>query len=171
MLALLSLKGGNLGAIGYRELAAILREAILRGDYPESTTLPKQGEIAREYGVHVNSVRAAVDLLEAEGLVDSVRRRGTVVRPRVPMKRLGAERYAKSKWKFGLVAFVADRQASGREWKPDDQQASVSMVPADAEVADALGVELGTDVYERRRLVSEQGRPTHTLTSYFPPTK
>jgi GntR family transcriptional regulator len=28
------------------------------------------------------------------------------------MKRLGIERYAKSKWKFGLVAFATDREAS-----------------------------------------------------------
>ncbi|MFY1705831.1 winged helix-turn-helix domain-containing protein [Micromonospora sp. WMMA1923] len=100
--------------IGYRDLAALLREAIQRGDYPEGSTLPKQDEIATEHGVNINTVRQAVRVLEAEGLVTPVRRRGTVVRPRVAMRRLGIDRYAKSKWKSGLVAFAADREATGR---------------------------------------------------------
>jgi GntR family transcriptional regulator len=154
---------------GYREVAAILRDAILRGDYPPDTTLPKQDELAETYQVNINTVRKAVSALEAEGLVTPVRRRGTVVRPRPPMKRLGVDRYAKSKWKFGLVAFAADREASGREWKPGDQTNTVKLVEADQEIADGLGVEVGSPVYERARLVKDGDTPTHTLTSYYRP--
>lgn len=154
---------------GYRELAATLRDAIQQGVYPPGSTLPKQGEIAAEYGININTVRKAVSVLESEGLVDSVRRRGTVVRHRPPMKRLGMERYAKSKWKYGLVAFAADREASGREWKPGDQTNKVRQVEADAEIAAALGLEVGALVYERARLVKDGDTPTHTLTSYYNP--
>ncbi|MFI9011006.1 GntR family transcriptional regulator [Actinosynnema sp. NPDC053489] len=154
---------------GYRELAAVLREAIQRGDYPEGTTLPKQDELATQYGININTVRKAVAVLEAEGLVDSVRRRGTVVRSRPAMKRLGVERYAKSKWKYGLVAFAADREASGRAWKPGDQTNKVTKVKADAEIAAALGLAPGVPVYERERLVKDGDTPTHTLTSYYNP--
>ena len=155
---------------GYRELAAALREEILSGTYPADTTLPKQDEIATKYGVNIKTVRQAVQLLTAEGLVTPVRRRGTVVRSRPPMKRLGAERYAKSKWKFGdLVAFAADREASGRPWKPGDQTNRVRKIIADAEVAEAFGLAYGSPVYERYRLVKESGVPTHTLTSYYRP--
>jgi GntR family transcriptional regulator len=153
--------------IGYRELADVLRDAIQRGEYAPGTTLPKQDEVATEYGVNIKTVRQAVRLLEAEGLVTPVRRRGTVVRPRPPMKRLGVERYAKSKWKFGLVAFAADREASGREWKPGDQTQTIRTVEADAEVAEAYGLPEGAQVYERARLVKDAGTPTHTLTSYY----
>ncbi|GAA4013606.1 GntR family transcriptional regulator [Allokutzneria multivorans] len=154
---------------GYRELADALRAAIQRGEYPPGGTLPKQEEIAAQYGVNINTVRKAVAVLEAEGLVTPVRRRGTVVRERPVMKRLGAERYAKSKWKFGLVAFAADREASGREWKPGDQTNTVRRATADAEIAEALGVEEGSEVYERSRLVKDGDNPTHTLTSYYRP--
>jgi GntR family transcriptional regulator len=154
---------------GYRELAAALRTAIQRGEYPQGSTLPKQEEIAAQHGININTVRKAVAVLEAEGLVDSVRRRGTVVRPRPAMKRLGVERYAKSKWKYGLVAFAADREASGREWKPGDQTNKVRQVHADAETADALNLAPGELVYERARLVKEGDTPTHTLTSYYNP--
>jgi len=156
--------------IGYRELSGVLRDAIEQGEYPPGSTLPKQEEIAQEHGVNIKTVRQAVRMLEAEGLVTPVRRRGTVVRPRPPMKRLGIDRYAKSKWKFGgLVAFAADREASGREWKPTDQTQQVRMTEADADVATALGLGEGAPVYERARLVKEGDTPTHTLTSYYKP--
>jgi len=156
-------------ATGYRELAAALRDAIQAGDYPPDSTLPKQADLAERYDVNVNTVRKAVSVLEAEGLVTPVRRRGTVVRARPPMKRLGVERYAKSKWKYGLVAFAADREASGQTWKRDDQTNQVSKTKADIEVAEALAIEPGSPVYERARLVKQDGTPTHTLTSYYRP--
>ena len=156
--------------MGYRELATMLRDGIQRGDHAPGTTLPKQEELAAEHGMNINTVRKAISVLEAEGLVDSVRRRGTVVRPRPAMKRLGVMRYAKSKWKFGLVAFAADREASGRAWKPGDQTNTVGKVKADAEIAEALQVEEGSTVYERARLVKDGDTPTHTLTSYYNPS-
>ncbi|MFI7586977.1 GntR family transcriptional regulator [Spongisporangium articulatum] len=155
--------------IGYRDLAERLRADITAGTYPEGSTLPKQDELAAEHGVNVKTVRQAVALLAAEGLVTPIRRKGTVVRTRPPMRRLGIDRYAKSKWKFGLVAFAADREASGQEWKPGDQTQTVERVPADSEVAEALGVEEGSEVVERARLVRAGGQPTHTLTSYYRP--
>jgi GntR family transcriptional regulator len=156
--------------IGYRKVAAALRSGIERGDFAPDTTLPKQIDIAHSFGVNVGTVRRAVALLEAEGLVTPLRRRGTVVRPRPPMRRLGIDRYAKSNWKFsGLVAFAADREASGRRWARTDQTQTVRSVPADREVAEAFGVETGQPVYERARLVKEGRTPTHTLTSYYLP--
>ncbi|MFC4945666.1 GntR family transcriptional regulator [Pseudonocardia sp. GCM10023141] len=159
-----------MGTTGYRELAGILREAIQQGQYTPGATLPKQEELASQYDVNVKTVRTAVALLEAEGLVTPIRRRGTVVRQRPPMRRLGVDRYSKQKWKFGdVVAFAADREASGRAWKPTDQTQTVAQVEADPEIAEAFGVEPGSPVYERARLVTDDGQPTHTLTSYYLP--
>lgn len=40
--------------------------------------------------------------------------REAINREQLVMKRLGAERYSKSRWKYGdTVAFAADREASG----------------------------------------------------------
>lgn len=154
--------------LGYRELAAELRAAIERGEHAPGTTLPKQGDLAEQYAVNIKTVRAAVSLLEAEGLVTPVRRRGTVVRERPPVRRLGVERYAKSKWKFGdSVAFIADREASGLPWKRDDQTQSVELVTPPARAAEVLGVDPAGQVYARFRTVRLEGQPTHTLTSYY----
>ncbi len=43
------------------------------------------------------------------------------------------------------------------------------MTTADADIAEALGLEVGDPVYERARLVKEANVPTHTLTSYYRP--
>ncbi|MCO8272819.1 GntR family transcriptional regulator [Actinoplanes sp. TRM 88003] len=156
--------------MGYRELADALRNRIQDGTYRAESTLPRQEDLARDFAVNINTVRQAVRLLEAEGLVTAVRRRGTVVRSRPRMKRLGVERYAKSKWKFGgLVAFAADREASGRPWAPSDQTNKTRLTAADAEVAEAFGLSEGDLVYERARLVKDAGTPTHALTSYYRP--
>jgi GntR family transcriptional regulator len=155
---------------GYRELAATLREAIHGGEYPPGSTLPKQEELATRFAVNVKTVRHAVALLQAEGLVTPVRRRGTVVRERPPLTRLGADRYAKHRWKSDdVVAFAADREASGRPWRREDQVNTVRLTEADVEVAEALGLEPGASVYERARLITDAGVPTHSLTSYYRP--
>ncbi|MGW4351398.1 GntR family transcriptional regulator [Nocardia sp. NPDC004582] len=153
---------------GYREVAAGLRQAINDGEYQPGATLPKQEQLAERYGVNIKTVRQAVGLLEAEGLVTAIRRRGTVVRERPPLRRLGTERYSKRKWKYGdTVAFIADREASGRSWEHTDQTQTVDLVEADAEVAEAFGLEPATLVYRRARIVRDAGQPTHTLTSYY----
>ncbi|MBH0780350.1 GntR family transcriptional regulator [Nocardia bovistercoris] len=155
---------------GYRDLAASLRTSIEEGEYPPGSTLPKQADLAARYEVNVKTVRQAVGLLEAEGLVTPIRRRGTVVRERPPMRRLGIGRYSKAKWKYGdTVAFVADRETSGRAWKLTDQTQTVRLVDADSEVAHAFGIDQAAPVYERARLVKDGEQPTHTLTSYYLP--
>src|SRR6478672_6666285 len=149
--------------LGYRDLAAQLRGEIERGDYAPGSTLPKQDDLASEFGVNVKTVRNAVALLEAEGLVTPVRRRGTVVRDHPPMRRLGAERYSKSKWKFGdSVAFIADREASGQAWQRTDQTQSVELVIPPARAVEVLGVDPDGKVYARARVVRQQGKPTHS---------
>ena len=64
---------------GYRDVADALRSGILGGLYAAGDTLPRQDAIAAEHGVNIHTVRKAVDLLAREGLVQPVRRRGTVV--------------------------------------------------------------------------------------------
>jgi hypothetical protein len=90
--------------------------------------------------------------------VTSTRGYGTVVRPRAALKRLGiAARYDKAKWRDGdEVAFIADRVASGRAYKRDEQTQTVSRVQADSLVAEGLGVPVGSQVYARARLVKEK---------------
>jgi DNA-binding GntR family transcriptional regulator len=117
-----------------------------------------------------STVHAAYKALEAEGLVTSSRGHGTVVREQTPLKRLGIARYDKAKWRDSdEVAFIADRVASGRASRRNEQTQTVSRVTASPLVAEKLGVEPDSEVYARARLVKEGEQPTHTLTSYYRP--
>lgn len=151
-------------SIGYRELADLLRDGIETGQYPPGTTLPPQDRLAALHGVNIKTVRLAVGQLQAEGLVTPIRRRGTVVRERPPLRGLGSERYARRRWKFGLTE---EPDGTGRVPTPGEQTQTVRLVPADPEVARALDVPVGEPVYERARLVRDGDVPTHTLTSWY----
>ncbi|MEV7371929.1 GntR family transcriptional regulator [Streptomyces sp. NPDC090301] len=154
----------------WRELADKLAEQIKNGVYAPGARLPQIRDLVEAGEGAKATVHAAYKALEAEGLVTSSRGHGTIVRERAPLKRLGIARYDKAKWRDGdEVAFIADRVASGRAYKRNEQTQSVSRVPAPPAVAAAHGLPEGADVYARARLVKEGDQPTHTLTSYYLP--
>ncbi|PSM41756.1 GntR family transcriptional regulator [Streptomyces dioscori] len=154
----------------WRELADKLAEQIKSGEYPPGQQLPQIRELVAEGEGSKSTVHAAYKALEAEGLVTSSRGHGTVVRQRVPLKRLGISRYDKAKWRDGdEVAFIADRVASGRSYRRNEQTQTVDLVEAPPAVAAAHGLSEGAQVYARARVVKEGDQPTHTLTSYYRP--
>ncbi|GAA2294658.1 GntR family transcriptional regulator [Streptomyces atrovirens] len=154
----------------WRELADKLAEQIRRGEYAPGQQLPHIRTLVEAGEGSKSTVHAAYKALEAEGLVTSSRGHGTVVRQQVPLKRLGIARYDKAKWRDGdEVAFIADRVASGRGYRRNEQTQTVSRVVAPPEVAAAHGLPEGAEVYARARLVKEGDQPTHTLTSYYRP--
>ncbi|MFJ7985106.1 GntR family transcriptional regulator [Streptomyces sp. NPDC096351] len=154
----------------WRELADRLAERIRSGEYEPGKQLPQIRQLVEEGEGSKATVHAAYKALEAEGLVTSTRGHGTVVRQQVPLKRLGTARYDKAKWRDGdEVAFIADRVASGRSYRRNEQTQSVSLVDASSAVAAAHGLDVGAPVYARARLVKEGDQPTHTLTSYYRP--
>ncbi|MFD4538288.1 GntR family transcriptional regulator [Streptomyces bauhiniae] len=154
----------------WRELADRLAEEIRSGEYAPGAQLPQIRDLVEAGEGSKSTVHAAYKALEAEGLVTSSRGHGTVVRERAPLKRLGIARYDKAKWRDGdEVAFIADRVASGRTYKRNEQTQTVSRVPAPAAVAQAHGLPEGAEVYARARVVKEGSQPTHTLTSYYRP--
>lgn len=66
---------------GYLQVAADLREAILRGRLGDSGQLPTEAELVESYGVSRQTVRRAFQDLVAEGMVSRVPGRGTFAVP------------------------------------------------------------------------------------------
>lgn len=154
--------------VGADEIAAYFRQAIWAGQYAYDDVLPRNVDVAQRFQADRKTVLDAYKRLAAEGLVEVRRRRGTVVIYRSPMRRLGAERYSRTLRQRGVVAFAADREASGESWRRTDQTPTVRRVPAAPDVADALSIPAGTEVIERGRLVRDSGgRPTQSLTSWY----
>jgi GntR family transcriptional repressor for pyruvate dehydrogenase complex len=63
----------------HKEVAEILSERIVTGQYPEKSLLPPERALCEKHGVSRTVVREAVKLLESRGLVRIERGRGTVV--------------------------------------------------------------------------------------------
>lgn len=60
------------------QIARALRDRIRAGEF--GTRLPSIPDLAAEYSVSPMTVQRALDILKAEGLIYSIRNRGTFVR-------------------------------------------------------------------------------------------
>ncbi|GAA0801024.1 GntR family transcriptional regulator [Spirilliplanes yamanashiensis] len=65
----------------FRQLADLLRDQIASGELAPGDPLPSELRLAQEYGLSRTSVRQAIAILRAEGLINVERPRGTFVRP------------------------------------------------------------------------------------------
>ena len=63
----------------YRQLAGILAARIRRGDWKPGRVIPSEHQLMGEYGLARVTVRKAVAVLAADGLVLTVPQRGTYV--------------------------------------------------------------------------------------------
>lgn len=123
----------------YGRIAAELREAIVNGQYSPGDTLPAIPELMERYGVARDTVRDAVRALALEGLVTPLRGVGTVVRDTTP------------------VSLSYNPSAPARTWREQhgdsatDRVVSSELRPADAEIAERLGIAPGTPVVHRVR--------------------
>lgn len=75
------------------QIRAEIRDAIARGETQPGESLPTVRQLAADLGINLNTVARAYRLLEADGLVTTIRGRGTVVRsarefPAIPKRSL-----------------------------------------------------------------------------------
>ncbi|AWS47943.1 GntR family transcriptional regulator [Streptosporangium sp. 'caverna'] len=102
--------------LGFRGIAAAIREAIVNGEYPTGTSLPPEPELAERYsgGASRSLVNRAMQLLAAEGVVRPRQGLGTIVTWLPPLTHSPA-RYARdTSVKYGaLGAFDAQINTLG----------------------------------------------------------
>jgi GntR family transcriptional regulator len=67
----------------YIRVGHSLRNRISQGEWPPLSQLPTIGDLAKQYGVALVTVRQALNLLASDGLVSSTRGRGTFVNAKV----------------------------------------------------------------------------------------
>jgi DNA-binding GntR family transcriptional regulator len=146
----------------WRDIAASLRQAIMQGDYPPGSVLPKETELMVRYRAGRETVRRAVAQLTGEGLVEPVRRRGTVVRLRPARRRITRSRLVYR----DEIGYFFDQTAQG--WRPVRPPA-VSRGPVPIDIAAALGVLPGGEVVIRDRVMGDPdtGHAAQLATSYI----
>lgn len=63
----------------YQQIAKIVRNKILSGDYPLGSKLPTENELCSAYGVSRVTIRKALGLLTQKGMLTSIPSKGTFV--------------------------------------------------------------------------------------------
>jgi len=82
------------GVSRYLDIAADLRTRILNGEWTPGSNLPRMMDLARQYGVNRDTLARAIAILEAEGLLSAVPRKGTIVRRASSRPRMMARDWA-----------------------------------------------------------------------------
>jgi GntR family transcriptional regulator len=127
-------------------IADELRERLERGDFLAGARLPSEPELARMLGVSRSSLRAAIALLEADGLLRRMHGSGTFVTER-PLLRNDLSR------NFGVSEMIA---ATGLD--PGTVEARAARERAPADVAEAFGIEPRTPLSVLYRVRTASGR-------------
>ncbi|MEY9927984.1 GntR family transcriptional regulator [Catenulispora sp. GP43] len=142
----------------YVNIAGTYARAIRTGEMPPGMQLPSLAEIAERHGVSDIVARKAIDLLQSQGLVRSVRRRGNFVTDRPNLVRVSPERQTESA--EATFSHESDRDVQiNRE---------VEQIPATDELVEAFGLTAGDMVTRVVTSVTEDGQPVSISDTYQP---
>jgi GntR family transcriptional regulator len=150
----------------FRQIADQLRSAIERSELTEGAQLPSESELMSHYGVARMTVRQALQLLQAEGLVVAQHGRGVFVRSRQPVLRVAASRFSRAAREAGMGAFAAEMTRLGRT--PRQEIREIAEIKPPAFVAERLRLRPRDRVLVRRRRMIADDVPLQLADSYVP---
>ncbi len=148
----------------FRQIADHLREAIEKGRLAENEQVPSETMLVGHYGVARMTVRNAIQVLQADGLVLAEHGRGVFVRPRPPVRRLASDRFARHNREQGKAAFIAEAEQAGS--RPEVDSIVIREEHSSRDVSSRLGT--ARKVLARHRRYLLDGRPVETAVSYIP---
>lgn len=142
----------------YVSIAGEYARRIRNGELPPGMQLPSYAEIASRNKVSDIVVRKAIELLQSQGLVRAVRRRGVFVADRPNLIRISPERQ------------LEDPEVTFGNESDSDVQISrtIERVPATEELAEALGLPVGQEITHTLTRASDDGRPISVSDTYQP---
>lgn len=124
----------------YQQVKSHLLDRLTAGDFPQGTKLASERELIERLGVSRITVRQAMRELVMEGHLQSAPGKGFY--PAAPRRR---------SYEINLVRSFTDT-ARAHGGRPEGRLLDVGLVPAEAIVAQLLGVSEGTEVVHLRRL-------------------
>jgi GntR family transcriptional regulator len=153
----------------YLRIAEELREQIRSGGYPPGTRLPTMSVLSAANGVSEIVIRQAIALLRGEGLVETRRGGGTVVRIRPPARRVAMDRYrvetVRTPEDPPSTSFTHDQQIGWNEYRLDK---TYSRVGADPGLAALFDLPVSTPLLRRRFVFYARGEPQQISVNYLP---
>jgi GntR family transcriptional regulator len=159
----------------YHRIAEELRERIRDGGYPPGSRLPTMSVLSATHGVSDIVIRQAIALLRGEGLVETRRGGGTIVRIRPPARRVAMDRYrvdtVQGDARGGspppppATSFTHDQRISWQEYR---LERAYSRVRAAEELAGLFALPVGTMLLRRRFVFYARGHPQQISVNYLP---
>lgn len=134
------------GVALWRQIAASLEGEIAHGGRAAGERLPTEAVLTQRFGVNRHTVRRALEDLEARGLIRVEQGRGAFVAEDVVDYRLGP------RTRFSELIRRQNREPAGRILR-------LSEIPAETQLAEALGIRRGRMVLKVDRLGLSNGRP------------
>jgi GntR family transcriptional regulator len=150
----------------YEDIVKELRASILDGQLDAGDRLPSENELAERYGTSRPTVRRAIALLKAEGLVSTAQGRGVFVRSKPHVRLLLSGENFRRHRSAGLSGFNAQVAEQGQA--AEQRLLDVAWVAASEEVALRFAVDRGSRVVVRRRLFLVNDEPVARCDSYYP---
>lgn len=150
----------------FQQIADQIRQLISLGELAPGDRVPSEAELMRHYGVARMTVREALGVIKAEGLVVAEHGRGVFVRSRPRVRRLGSDRFSRRHRQQGRAAFFAEADAAGQ--RPEVDSVVIARQQPPAEVAAMLGTRKNQKVLTRSRRYLINGQPVETAISYIP---
>lgn len=143
------------GAPKYLRLADELRRRIKTGEYPIGDRLPTESSLVEQFRFSPPTVRQALSVLRAEGLIETRHGIGTFVRDDRRLQRNSRKRYGRARSDEKLLTSHLTHEIvfAGRGFPPPS-------------VAEQIGG--GEVVIRRRHLRDERGRVVEVGASYLP---
>ena len=139
----------------YAQVEDVLAARISSGALPVGTQLPSEEDLIREFNVSRTTIRATIQNLVRQGMVQIRRGRGTfVASPRIVQELTE------------LTGFVEDMRVLGRI--PTARVLSRAVVSAAPLVAEKLAVPAGTRVVQIQRVRLSDGVPLSFDETYLP---
>lgn len=150
-----------------RRIAAELRNKITSGALGPGALLPSEPELARDHAVSRQTARAALQMLEREGLVTVRPRRGRVVRSQQRLRwHLSEFELPAHTGTTTSDAWETDIEDQGHD--PTRQDLSVIRIAPPAAIAERLRLDPKTDIcVVRQRIRYIDGRPGIISDDYF----
>ena len=150
----------------FRQIADQPRDDIQTGKLTGGARLPSESKLMDTYSAARGTVRQAVALLKAEGLVQTEHDRGAFVRSRPRVRRVAHDRFARGHREAGKAASLAEAEQTGIS--PDVEVLRIGPEVPPPAIAELLALPLGDRVLVRRRRYLADGDPVELATSYLP---
>jgi len=134
----------------HQQIAAELRDLIMRGELGPGTQLPSTAQLVERYGAANATIQHALKALKDEGFLDSRVGKGVYVRDRRPFV-------------IDVAAYLAPTPGRFRY-----RLLGVETVVPPADISDGLRLVTGATAISRTRILLHDDEPVELSASYYP---